>query len=75
MAKIMAEPADSNGNTRRPRVKNWVSSEKRQRSTLLGLRLLPEERRLLEEEAERRGFRSAQELVLDQLKPVLTAAS
>ena len=50
-------------------------SEKRQRSNLLGLRLLPEERQRLEEEANRRGFRSAQELVLDQLRPVLTAAS
>jgi len=55
--------------------KTLARSEKRQRSNLLGLRLLPEERRRLEEEASRRGFRSAQELVLDQLKPVLTAAS
>ena len=55
--------------------KALARSEKRQRSNLLGLRLLPEERQRLEEEANRRGFRSAQELVLDQLRPVLTAAS
>jgi len=58
-----------------PRRKTWVSSEKRQRSTMLGLRLLPEERRLLDEEARRRGLRSTQELVLDHLKSVLTSAS
>jgi len=42
---------------------------------MLGLRLLPEERWLLDEEARRRGLRSTQELVLDHLKSVLTSAS
>ena len=71
---VMAKK-EPKGPASQPRQKTWVSSEKRQRSTILGLRLLPEERRLLDEEAQRRGLRSTQELVLDHLKSVLTAAS
>ena len=71
----MAESAVVTGDVKSSSVKPLARSEKRQRSNLMGLRLLPEERRRLEEEASRRGFRSAQEFVLDQLKPVLTAAS
>ena len=74
-AEKMAESAVATGGAQGSSAKTLARSEKRQRSNLLGLRLLPEERRRLEEEASRRGFRSAQELVLDQLKPVLTAAS
>jgi uncharacterized protein with von Willebrand factor type A (vWA) domain len=74
-AEEMAESAIAADSARESSVKTLARSEKRQRSNLLGLRLLPEERQRLEEEASRRGFRSAQELVLDQLKPVLTAAS
>lgn len=71
----MAESAVVTGDVKSSSGKPLARSEKRQRSNLMGLRLLPEERRRLEEEASRRGFRSAQEFVLDQLKPVLTAAS
>ena len=51
-----------------PRQKAWVSSEKRRRTSQISLRLLPEERRLLDEEARRRGLHST-------LKPVLDGAS
>lgn len=71
----MARAAIPTGSSTGSVTKNPPRSERRQRSTLLGLRLFPEERVRLEEEAQRRGFRSAQELVLEQLKPVLTAAS
>lgn len=67
----MATTKEAGSPTSPPRRKTWVGSEKRQRSTLLGLRLLPEERRLLDEEAQRRGLRSTQELVLEHLRPVL----
>jgi len=55
------------------RVKNWVSSETRQRTSQIALRLLPEERQKLEEEARRRGLRSTQQLILEQLQSVLSA--
>ena len=68
----MTEPKNP---ANRPRRKTWVSSETRRRTSQISLRLLPEERRLLDEEARRRGLRSTQELILDHLKPVLDGAS
>lgn len=53
--------------------KTWVSSETRQRTSQLALRLLPEERQKLEDEARRRGMRSTQQLILAQLQSVLDA--
>jgi hypothetical protein len=55
------------------RTKTWVSSETRQRTSQISLRLLPEERQKLEEEARRRGLGSTQQLILAQLQSVLSA--
>ena len=49
-------------------------SETRKKSDQIALRLQPEQRRFLENEARRRGLRSAQELILQQLEPVFTDA-
>lgn len=55
------------------RVKTWVSSETRRRTSQISLRLLPEERQKLEEEARRRGLGSTQQLILEHLQSVLSA--
>jgi hypothetical protein len=55
------------------RVKTWVSSESRRRTSQISLRLLPEEREKLEEEARRRGLGSTQQLILEHLRSVLSA--
>ena len=55
------------------RTKTWVSSETRQRTSQISLRLLPEERQKLEEEARRRGLGSTQQLILAHLQSVLSA--
>lgn len=55
------------------REKTWVSSETRRRTSQISLRLLPEEREKLEEEARRRGLGSTQQLILQHLESVLSA--
>ena len=59
--------------THRKRNTTRARSEKRQKTALLGIRLLPEEKRILEAEANRRGLRSIQELVRLELQPLLTS--
>jgi hypothetical protein len=54
--------------------KSRSGSETRKRSDQIALRLRPEDRRLLESEARKRGLNSAQELILQQLEPVFTEA-
>ncbi len=54
--------------------KSRSGSETRKRSDQISLRLRPEQRRLLENEARRRGLNSAQELILLQLEAVFTDA-
>ncbi len=54
--------------------KSRSGSETRKRSDQISLRLHPEQRRLLESEARRRGLNSAQELILLQLESVFTEA-
>lgn len=64
---------------RRPAVqaeerKSRSGSETRKRSDQISLRLRPEQRRFLENEARKRGLNSAQELILLQLESVFTEA-
>ena len=68
----MAETATPTTGSKR--MKSWTSSERRQRSEMFGIRLRPGQRQLLDAEAARRGFRSAQEMVLAQFAPILTSA-
>ncbi|MCW1957509.1 MAG: hypothetical protein KIH64_002980 [Mycobacterium sp.] len=68
----MADTATVNTTSSR-RVKTWVSSESRRRTSQISLRLLPEEREKLEEEARRRGLGSTQQLILEHLRSVLSA--
>lgn len=68
----MADTVTETTGSRR-RVKTWVSSETRRRTSQISLRLLPEEREKLEEEARRRGLGSTQQLILEHLQSVLSA--
>lgn len=54
--------------------KSRSGSETRKKSDQIALRLQPEQRRFLENEARRRGLNSAQELILQQLEPVFADA-
>lgn len=54
--------------------KSRSGSETRKRSDQISLRLQPEQRRFLENEARRRGLNSAQELILQHLEPVFADA-
>jgi hypothetical protein len=49
-------------------------SETRQRTKGTHLRFLPEEHAVLEQIAKRRGFKSVQALILENLQPLITAA-
>lgn len=60
---------------RDPDTKSRSGSENRQRSAFLALRMLPEQRQALDDEARRRGLKNAQELILLQLQPVFSEAS
>jgi len=55
--------------------KSRSGSETRRRSAQISLRLRPEQRRLLDSEASKRGLGSAQELILLQLEPVFLEAA
>ena len=70
MAATAAKRSASSSEDRKSR----SGSETRKKSDQIALRLQPEQRRFLENEARRRGLRSAQELILQQLEPVFTDA-
>lgn len=71
----MARTHSKAGTGSAPERKSRSGTETRQRSAVVGLRLLPEQRLALEEEARRRGLSSAQELILLQLQPVFAGAA
>jgi hypothetical protein len=52
--------------------KSRSGSETRRKSDQIALRLKPEQRRFLKEEARRRGLNSAQELILQQLESIFS---